>query len=102
MIEAGSRMPKVLASFIVAAAVMCVLPREASGQTSHLLIIVGLAGDPEHAELFRKWASKLADTATGPLGVQKANVTVLTDAENLEGTGASGRSTREEVIKAFG
>jgi hypothetical protein len=91
-----------LGRVVVAMAIACGLAMPASAQSSHLLIVVGLAGDPEHAELFRKWASKLADTATAQLGVPKANVTVLTDAESLQGTGASARSTREEIIKAFG
>ena len=33
-------------------------------QTTHLLIVVGLAGDPEHGELFRKWGTTLAETAS--------------------------------------
>jgi hypothetical protein len=56
------------------------------------LIVVGLAGDPEHGELFKKWGTTLADTATQKLGVAKDRVTLLTDAA----------ATRDGVVKAFG
>ena len=64
----------------------------AFAQSSHLVIIVGLAGDPEHGELFKKWGTTLADTATQKLGVAKDHVTLLTDAA----------ATRDGVVKAFG
>ena len=41
----------------------------AAAQNVHLLVVVGLAGDPEHAELFQRWASTLVDGATGSLGI---------------------------------
>jgi hypothetical protein len=61
-------------------------------QTTHLLIVVGLPGDPEHGELFKKWGTTLADTATQKLGVAKEHVTLLTDQQ----------ATRDGVVKAFG
>ena len=73
----------------------------AQAQTTHLLIIVGLAGDPEHGELFRKWGTTLAETASSRLGVPKSNIVYLTDEEKPQGM-ATGRSTREEIVKAFG
>jgi hypothetical protein len=54
-------------------------PAVVCGQTTHLLVVVGLAGTPEHGELFKKWGTALADTASEKLGVDKANVTLLTD-----------------------
>jgi hypothetical protein len=53
---------------------------------------VGLAGTPEHGDLFKKWGTTLADVASQKLGVDKANVTLLADAG----------ATREAVTKAFG
>ena len=80
-------------------AVLGGIPVDACAQSVHLLIVVGLAGDPEHAELFRKWALTLAETASERLGVSKGNIAYLSD----EATpGATGRSTREEIVKAFG
>lgn len=72
--------------------VACLSSASAFAQSTHLLIVVGLAGDPEHGELFNKWGRSLAATATEKLGVPKENVTLLTDAA----------ATREGVIKAFG
>jgi hypothetical protein len=56
-----------------------------------LLIIVGLAGDPEHGALFTKWAQTLATTAEQRLNAPKQNVVVL------DGPAA----TREAVTRAF-
>lgn len=63
----------------------------AFAQSTHLLVVVGLAGTPEHGELFKKWGTTLADTASQKLGVDKANVTLLADAA----------ATRDGVTKAF-
>lgn len=63
----------------------------ASAQSTHAVIVVGLAGDPEHGELFKKWGTSLAEAATGKLNVPKENVVLLTDAA----------ATREAVTKAL-
>jgi hypothetical protein len=63
---------------------------QASG-SSHLLIIVGLPGDPEHGALFTKWAHTLETTAEQRLNVPKENVVLI------EGPAA----TRQAVIAAF-
>jgi hypothetical protein len=64
-----------------------------------LLIVVGLAGDPEHGAAFHKWGSALAE-GSARLGVDKANVMYLADA--LEGDPKpNGRATREEIEKAI-
>jgi hypothetical protein len=55
------------------------------------LIIVGLPGDPEHGELFKKWGTSLASTATDKLGIPQDHVILLSDQQ----------ATREAVIKAF-
>ncbi len=68
------------------------LQSAAYAQSSHLLIVVGLAGDPEHGELFHKWGTTLAATATEKLNVPKENVALLADAS----------ATRDGVVKALG
>lgn len=77
---------------LVTVLVWLTLTSSAFAQTSHLLIVVGLAGDPEHGELFKKWATTLADTATQKLGLAKENVVLLSDAG----------ATAVNVGKAFG
>jgi hypothetical protein len=71
--------------------VLLVLSGTAFAQSTHLLIVVGLAGDPEHGELFKKWGTTLAETATSKLGVQKDHVVLLADQQ----------ATRDGVVKAF-
>ena len=56
-----------------------------------LLIVVGLAGTPEHGELFKKWGTTLSETASAKLGIEKAHVTLLADAA----------ATRDGVTKAL-
>jgi hypothetical protein len=67
-------------------------------QTTHLAVIVGLAGEPQHGELFQKWASTLVDTAT-KLGV--ANPIYLSEKPDVDAKRITGRSTKEEIAKAF-
>jgi peptidase C13-like protein len=81
-----------MATRLLAAIVMALLPISAAAQSTHLLIVVGLAGDPEHGELFQKWGATLADAAAQKLGVPKENVTLL----------SGDRATKEEVTKAVG
>jgi len=63
-----------------------------------LLIVVGLAGDPEHAELFQGWGSQLAEAAES-VGVSDGRLVYLGDAE--EDPRVRGRATREEIGKAL-
>jgi hypothetical protein len=78
--------PALLAVLLAAA------PAAAYAQSTRLLIVVGLSGDPEHGELFGKWGTTLAQTASEKLGVAREHVTLLSD------RGA----TKDAVVKAFG
>jgi hypothetical protein len=64
-----------------------------------LLVVVGLAGDPEHGELFAKWGSALVD-ASAKVGVARDRLIFLADAKD-EGGKATGRATREAVEQAL-
>jgi hypothetical protein len=64
-----------------------------------LLIVVGLAGDPEHGELFHKWGTALAE-ASAKVGVTRERLVYLADAKE-EGGRPDGRATREEIEKAL-
>jgi hypothetical protein len=63
-----------------------------------LLVVVGLAGDPEHGELFLKWGSSFVDAAA-KAGVPRERLVYLADGKGA--TTASGRATREEIDKAL-
>lgn len=78
---------------------LLVSPASALAQNVHLAVIVGLAGDPEHAESFQKWGSSLVDAATKRYGITPDRITYLAAA--AEGAAPRGRSSREEIVKAF-
>ena len=77
---------------LTALALLCAPANTFAQPSSHLLVIVGLAGDPEYGELFKKWGTTLAASATEKLAVPKDNVVLLADAS----------ATRDGVVKAFG
>src|ERR1051326_333305 len=97
MTNAGSmtndqwRMTKRL-TVVVLALLVVATPVVVSAQTTHLLIVVGLTTESEHDEVFKKWGTTLAGTATQKLGVPKQNVTLL----------GGPQATREAVVKALG
>ena len=70
----------------------------AFAQTTHLAVIVGLAGEPEHAELFQRWATTLVD-ASAKLGIERP--IYLAEKPDADPKRVTGRSTKEEIVKAF-
>src|SRR5215207_734313 len=84
----------------VALFVSVALPSAAFAQNTHLVVIVGLAGDPEHAELFRRWAGTLVDHAAGPLGIPKDRIVYLLDSQEQDKR-ATGASTKETIDKTL-
>ena len=65
-----------------------------------LLIVVGLAGDPEHGKTFHKWGNTLAE-ASERLGVPKERLVSLVDQPSEGDARGSGRATRDEIGKAI-
>jgi hypothetical protein len=65
-----------------------------------LLIVVGLAGDPDHGKTFHKWGTTLAQ-ASERLGVAKENLAFLVDAPAEGDEKVTGRATKDEVTKAL-
>jgi hypothetical protein len=65
-----------------------------------LLIVVGLAGDPEHGKTFHKWGTTLAE-ASERLGVPKERVVYLVDQPAEGDARVTGRATRDEIGKAI-
>ena len=64
-----------------------------------LLVVVGLAGDPEHAKTFQKWGATLAD-ASVRLGVPPERLAYLVDKPE-DPKNVTGPATRDEVTKAI-
>ena len=73
----------------------------ASAQSAHLLVIVGLAGDPEFSEPHSKWGASLVDAATGRYGIPKERILYLHEKPETDAKRITGRSTREEITNAF-
>ena len=65
-----------------------------------LLIVVGLAGDPEHGKTFEKWGATLADSSAR-LGVPPERLVYLVDQATEASKNVTGKPSREEIIKAF-
>jgi len=72
-----------------------------AAQTVHLAVIVGLAGEAEHAEFFQRWASTLVDGATERLGVPRDHIIYLAEQPEKDPKRATGKSTKEEIERAF-
>jgi len=90
----------VSSSFVTAVlvALLAAVPVPALAQNAHLAVVVGLAGEPEHAELFQRWATTLVDGA-GKLGVEKP--IYLSEKPEADPKRITGRSSKEEIVKAF-
>src|SRR5688572_3493778 len=65
-----------------------------------LLIVVGLAGDPEHGKTFHKWGTDLAE-ASVRLGVAPERLVYLVDAPAEGDKRVSGRASRDEITAAL-
>ena len=70
----------------------------AFAQATHVAVIVGLAGEPEHAELFQRWAATLVDTSK-KVGVE--DIIYLAEKPEADAKRITGKSTKEEIVKAF-
>src|SRR4051794_20428545 len=77
------------------------LAAPAAAQTVHLMVVVGLSGDPEHAELFQRWASTLVDGATSRLAIPKDHIIYLSDQPEKDARRATGKSTKAEIESGF-
>ena len=65
-----------------------------------LLVVVGLAGDTEHGELFHKWGAELAESA-GHLGIPQDHVVYLVDQPAEGEARVTGKATLDEINKTF-
>jgi len=65
-----------------------------------LLIVVGLAGDPDHGKTFHKWGTTLAQ-ASERLGVAPENLAFLVDVPAEGDEKVTGRASKDEVAKVL-
>lgn len=80
---------------------MCLSPHPGFAQDTHLLIVVGLGGDPEYREDFHRWANGLRTTALESYGFGQDHVVYLgerpTDAPHV----IQDKSTRDNIGSAL-
>ena len=68
---------------------------------THLAVIVGLGGEPEHAETFRRWAGSLMDHATNRLAIPRERILYLLDDPQQDAKRTPGKSTKEAIEKGL-
>ena len=69
-------------------------------QRTHVLLVVGLSGEPQFKRSFEASAQAARDAAVNRWGVSDSSVIVLTE-DSVRTALSSGRSTRENVAQAF-
>ena len=92
----GPETPALLALLLLVA-----LAGPAFAQDTHLLVITGVGGDDERAAQFHQWATTIIDAAKDRGGLTEGTITYLGDKPSLGPGRIGGRSTRENVQKAF-
>lgn len=80
---------------------MLVFAAPAAAQETYVAVIVGLGGEPEHAETFRRWAGSLYDHATGPLGIPRERVLYLLEDPQQDAKRATAKSSKAEIEKGL-
>jgi hypothetical protein len=71
----------------------------AAAQDAHVAVIVGLGGEPEHAETFRRWAASLVDHASGRLGIPRERILYLAEDPAQDAARATAKATKVEIEK---
>lgn len=85
----------------LAAALLLAAPTSLRGQSTHLLVISGLSGEPRLAVAFHEWSTTLLDAARERWGLPEANVVYLAEKVERDPARISARATRENVEAAI-
>jgi hypothetical protein len=88
-------------AFVVSGVLLAAFGAKASAQDSHLLVITGVGGDDEHSQNFHKWATAMIDAAKKKDGLADSNIIYLSEKPELDAKQIQGKSTKENVQKAF-
>jgi hypothetical protein len=88
---------------LVVASVWTASPRPAAAEESHLLVVVGLGGEPKYTDAFDVLATSMVQAAEKKLGLAAARIAYYGEKETDPKVPAyRGRATRENVEKALG
>jgi hypothetical protein len=75
----------------------------ASAEQSHLVIVVGLGGEPKYTEAYHELAVSMIGAAEKKMGLSPANIAYLGEKAADPGLPVyRGRSTRDNVVKSLG
>ncbi len=83
-----------------AGAALLLAPSAARAQTSYLLVIAGLGGEPAVSERFHEWAVKLVEAARRQGGLAADQIVYLGEDPARDPARIAGRSTREAIDAA--
>ena len=72
-----------------------------AAQETYVAVVVGLSGEPEHGEAFRRWAGSLVEHASGRMGIPKERVLYLLEDPAQDPTRAAGKATKDAVEKGL-
>ncbi len=86
---------------MLAASLLLAAPSAALGQSTHLIVISGLSGEPRLAAAFHEWASTLIEAAEERWGLPEANIVYLAEKVERDPARISARATREAVESTF-
>jgi len=86
--------------FLLVAAFVALFASTSAAQDTHLIVVSGVAGDPELANQYHQWAMKVIDAAKKK-GIVDANIAYLAENTEKDPAHIRARSTRENVTKAF-
>jgi len=78
-----------------------ILAVPAAGQDTHLLVVVGLGGDPAYRELFHEWAVETVSAAEERLGVSRDRITYLGERPDDSPEIIDARSTSENLAASL-
>lgn len=81
--------------------VLLIAATPVAAQETYVAVVVGLSGEPEHGEAFRRWAGSLVDHASGRMGIQKERILYLLEDPAQDPARAGGKATKDAVEKGL-
>lgn len=86
---------------VLAGAIPVVATATSAAQETHLLIVVGVGGEPEYTDAFHEWGAAMFDAARVRNGLPAENVVFLADQPQRDPERISARSNRENIEQAL-
>lgn len=84
---------------LLATTIVLLFAAPVAAQDAYVAVIVGLGGEPEHADTFRRWAGSLVDHAGERLGIPRARILYLAEDPAQDPQRATAKATKAEVEK---